>query len=252
VTLVLAYPGRRAIVMASDGQITGSSSRDTTRKINVLNDHCLWSGAGSSATLGRVEESMSEVKAPDRPLSELLPEIRRAVRDAMKEAVEFDYRASFEKDWQKLDDEHGADFVFAELRGGIPRILSVGSKAAVEWIDRPFCVGNGTKYAYSLLRKYQGTQLDEPHGALLAYCVLDVAISVADRGVGPPIDIWSITDPGYARYKEGQTQVLAREHRLLRQREVELLRDWPLGELSRHEARQPREPASEEPSEVPV
>jgi 20S proteasome alpha/beta subunit len=251
VTLVIAYPASQAVVMASDGQVTGTSSRDTTRKINVLNDHCIWSGAGATATLGQVEEAMASLSDRDLPLSELRNDIRAAVRDAMRQAIEFDYRSSFEKDWSKLDDDHGADFVFAELRDGRPRILSVSSKAQVAWMDRPYCVGNATKYAYSLLRKYEEAHLDAPRAALLSYCVVSVAISVASSGVGPPIDIWRITEGGCARYNYDQKEALARAQGRLRQRELALLRDWPLPELEEREER-PHPQASREPKGVPA
>jgi proteasome beta subunit len=83
--------------------------------------------------------------------------------------------------------------------------------------------GNGDLFAYALLQKYQGRSLTPEKAAILAYKVIEETIEVGAYGLGPPIDVWQITQAGVKRLAGEELVNLATAAHDLREREIQLL-----------------------------
>jgi len=222
-TLIVVLPATDGIVMASDGQVTAGMVRATGQKINFLNDRCLWAASGELALIQRVEERLNTLPR-NEPLLQLRDRICRIVKDCVTELLQLDFRTPF---FQQSPDNllrlHPGDFVFTEFAPS-PAVLHVLLNGTPEWIEgRPFASGGGDMFAYALLQKYQGLALDMHRASLLAYKVLEEAIAVGAYGLGPPIDIWQISNAGIMRLSESQKAALEDASRALREAEIRLL-----------------------------
>ncbi len=224
-TLILVLPTRDGIVMASDGQVTAGMVRATDQKIWPLNKHCLWAASGELALIQRVEERLRTLP-PDAPLEQLKDRICQIVKQSVTELLQLDFRTDFllqnPNDLLRL---HPGDFVFSECVSS-PSVLHVLINGTPEWIkNRPFASGSGDLFAYALLQKYQGLDLDMNTGAVLAYKVLEEVIAVGSYGLGPPIDIWQISSNSeIKRLSESEKAALEDASRALRLAEIELLK----------------------------
>jgi hypothetical protein len=222
-TLILVLPTRDGIVMASDGQVTAGMVRTTGQKILPLNDRCLWAASGELALIQRVEERLKTLP-PNDPLTILRDQICLIIKQCVTELLQLDFRTDLlPQDPNRLLQLHPGDFVFAEC---VPNraVLHVLVNGTAEWItNRPFASGSGDLFAYALLQKYQGLELDMEKGALLAYKVLEEAIDVGAYGLGPPIDIWKISNSGIKQLNDSEKAALEDASRTLRQYEIELL-----------------------------
>jgi 20S proteasome alpha/beta subunit len=223
-TLILVLPTRDGIVMASDGQVTAGMVRTTGQKIWRLNKRCLWAASGELALIQRVGERLRTLP-PDASLQQLRDDICQIVKECVTELLRLDFRTGFlPQDPDVLLRLHPGDFVFAEFISS-PAVLHVLLNGTPEWItERPFASGTGDMFAYALLQKYQGCDLDMGKASLLAYKVVEEAIAVGSWGLGPPIDIWHITSGGIKRLSEEDRAALQDASRTLRQAEVELLK----------------------------
>ncbi len=83
--------------------------------------------------------------------------------------------------------------------------------------------GNGDLFAYALLRKYLGQPLNLERAAILAYKVIEETIEVGAYGLGPPIDLWQVSDAGVKNLAAAETADLADAARKLRELEIRLL-----------------------------
>jgi proteasome beta subunit len=223
VTLILVLPTRDGIVMASDGQLTTGMVRATVQKIMCLNERCLWAASGELALIQRVEERLKTLPSNDS-LPVLRDQICWIVKQCVTELLHLDLRTGFlSQDPNLLLQLHPGDFVFAECVAA-PAVLHVLVNGTPEWItNRPFASGSGDMFAYALLQKYQGLELEMEKGALLAYKVLEEAINVGAYGLGLPIDIWKICNSGVKQLNEGEKAALEDASRTLRQYEIKLL-----------------------------
>jgi 20S proteasome alpha/beta subunit len=222
-TLILVLPTRDGIVMASDGQVTAGMVRTTGQKILRLNDRCLWAASGELALIQRVEERLKILPSNDS-LQQLRDRICEIVKQCVTELLQLDFRTAFLLQNPKaLLELHPGDFVFAECTP-VPAVLHVLLNGTPEWIaSRPFASGSGGLFAYALLQKYQGLDLNMEQGALLAYKVLEEAIAVGAYGLGPPIDIWKISNSGVKQLNGSEKAALEDASRTLREGEIQLL-----------------------------
>lgn len=117
------------------------------------------------------------------------------------------------------------DFVFVEYLEK-PNILHITLDGTPEWIvNRPFVSGIGDVFAYALLRKYQDLfpiKVDLQKGALLAFKIIEEVIEVVSVGVGPPIDIWQVTQSGIKNFSEVEISDLKNSAQNLREKEINL------------------------------
>ena len=222
-TLILALPTYDGIVMASDSQVTAGMVRATDQKILRLNESCLWAASGELALIQRVEERLNMLPRSSS-LQQLKDQICQIVNQCVTELLQLDFRTRFlPQDPNVLLQLHPGDFVFAEFVSS-PSILHILINGTPEWIkNRPFASGSGDMFAYALLQKYQGLELDMDRGAILAYKVLEEAIAVGAYGLGPPIDIWKISNSGVKKLSDSEKAALEDASRALRQAEIELL-----------------------------
>jgi proteasome beta subunit len=223
-TLILVLPAREGIVMASDSQLTTGMVRSTGQKIWRLNERCLWAASGELALIQRVEERLKTLP-PTASLQELRDHICQIVKECVTQLLQLDFRTGFlPQDPNLLLQLHPGDFVFAELAPS-PAVLHILLNGTPEWIkDRPFASGSGDMFAYALLQKYHGFDLDINKASLLSYKVLEEAIAVGSYGLGPPIDIWQISRDGIKQLSESEKAALEDASRTLRQAEIELLK----------------------------
>jgi 20S proteasome alpha/beta subunit len=222
-TLILVLPTRDGIVMASDGQVTAGMVRTTGQKIWRLNDRCLWAASGELALIQRVEERLKILPSNDS-LQQLRDKICEIVKQCVTELLRLDFRTDFlPSDPDLLLKLHPGDFVFAEYEPS-PAVLHVLVNGTPEWIaSQPFPSGSGDLFAYALLQKYQGLDLNMEKGALLAYKVLEEAIAVGAYGLGPPIDVWKISNSGVKQLNGSEKAALEDASRTLREGEIQLL-----------------------------
>jgi 20S proteasome alpha/beta subunit len=222
-TLILAIPAADGLVMASDGQITVGEVRTPGKKIHSLNERAAWAGAGELALVQRVAERLGTLPL-DSPLANLRDQIGHLIKQAVTELIQMDFRTQFlPPDPDRLLQLHVADFVFVEFARR-PEMLHLSSLASPEWIeDRPFVAGNGDLFAYALLQKYLGQSLSLKNASILAYKVIEETIAVGAYGLGPPIDVWQITQDGVRNLGADETTVLADAARDLRNKEISLL-----------------------------
>ncbi|RLB04007.1 MAG: hypothetical protein DRG83_05815 [Deltaproteobacteria bacterium] len=221
-TLILVIPARDGIVMASDGQITSGMVRTTGEKIQLLNERCVWAASGELALIQRVEERIGMLP-PNEPLVNLRDQIAQIVKQSVTELLNLDFRTPFfQKSPNDLLRLHPGDFVFAEFSPN-PGILHITVNGTPEWIkDRSFASGNGDLFAYALLQKYKGIDLDIERASVLAYKVIEEAIEVGAYGLGPPVHIWQLNENGVRQLNESQIARISDTANMLRQAEIEL------------------------------
>jgi proteasome beta subunit len=222
-TLVLAVPAVDGVVMASDGQVTTGLVRAPGKKIFPLGERAAWAAAGELALIQRVAERLQSLPA-NRSLVRLRDEIGQVIKQCITELIQLDFRASFfAQDPETLLKLHPADFVFAEF-DQVPQILHITVDGVPEWIvEASFAAGSGDLFPYALLRKYQGKNINLERAQVLAYKVMEEAIAVDAYGLGPPIDVWRITEAGARNLSEAEKEVLTEAARKLREAEVNLL-----------------------------
>ncbi|MBT9145655.1 MAG: hypothetical protein DDT42_01530 [candidate division WS2 bacterium] len=214
-TIILAFPVKDGLLIASDSQITSGIVRTTGKKIKKLNDQCLWSASGELALIQRVEEGLTALSTVNQPLSVLRDNLSKKIRECV---VAFHTLVGGRP--------ITGDFVFVEYTDK-PNILHVTLDGTPEWIaGRPFVSGIGDVFTYALLRKYQGLfpdKIDMQKGSLLAFKVIEEVIDVVSVGVGPPIDIWQLMTNGIKNLNESEITALEDASHGLREAELKLL-----------------------------
>jgi len=229
-TLIVGLRAKNGVILASDGQVTDGYVRSTTTKVKQLNSCTLWSASGELALIQRVEEHIGALPDREQPLSNLRDSLAQAVRRAVEGLILLDFRTQFmgnrAADLLAL---HPGEFVFAEWRqtqaGGKGRLLHIKANGTTEWIEeRPYAIGTGALFAYALLNKYEGVDLDRSMAELLALKVVGEAINVGSWGLGPPIDIWRVSANGVARLDDAQIADLKYAADALREEELDIFR----------------------------
>jgi 20S proteasome alpha/beta subunit len=223
-TLILGMPTDEGIVLASDGQLTSGEVRASGQKLFRLNQYCAWGASGELALIQRVQEFIATMP-PTQPLEQLRDQLANGIKQAVTILLQLDFRTQFfQGNPQALLDLHPGDFVFVESRTN-PKILHITSFGTPEWVDRPFASGNGAKFAYALLQKYQLSTVNIEQASLLAYKVIEEAIAVGAYGLGPPINIWHVTQNGIVPVEGPRLAALEDAAKSLRQSELELLQN---------------------------
>lgn len=221
-TLVLAVPAMDGVVLASDSQVTAGAVRRRERKVRPFNDHCLWSAAGDLALIQRVEEGVAAIQV-NEPLHQLRDQIASVVRQMVDTLLQLDFRTKFVHDNPDLMLQlHPGDFVLVEYLDAA-RILNIRSDGTSLWVrNSAYPTGNGDLFAYALLQKFEAVipKLSVAKAGLLAYRVIEEVIQVGSYGVGPPIDVWQITQDGIENLSEEKIVGLADTSKLLRDAEL--------------------------------
>lgn len=220
-TLILAIPASDGMVMASDGQVTAGMVRWPSKKIKRLNNLCVWGASGELAFIQRVEEGIS-TSPNEQSLPNLRDNLAGVVRQSVAALLQLDFRTQFcQGNPDILLQLHPGDFIFTEYRSS-PRILHITANGTPEWIGVPFASGLGAPFAHALLQRYQGVTFEVSKAALLAFKVIEEAIEVGAYGLGPPIDVWQITQQGVKNYSEAELAALVDASRTLREAEIQI------------------------------
>ncbi len=213
-TIVLAIPTTDGIILASDSQITAGQLRTRGKKIKKLNENCIWGASGRGSLIQRVEEKLDNLPRKNNSLAEIRDDLSKAIKECVKELFNMD---------QQLPSE---DFVFVDYQKG-PRILHIDTNGTPEWIDTGvFGIGIGRSFVHTLLEKYHElvpNKINVEKGALLAFKVIEEAIEVGAYGLGPPIDIWCITNSMIKNFSVTEVDNLRDKCLKLRKDEMDLL-----------------------------
>lgn len=230
-TLILAIPTDKGVVLASDSQVTSGPVRATSEKLFKLNTHCAWAGAGELALIQRVAEIIGAVSAT-QPLKDLRDQLANTVKQCVNGLLQLDFRTPFfQGDPEKLLSLHPGDFIFVECRSK-PVILHITSFGTPEWAERPYAIGSGNLFAYALLQKYQGVKLSLEQASILAFKVIEEAIEVGSWGLGPPIHIWHIASTGINELDDNHLAAFQDTAKILREGEIQLLVKSPKNDIS--------------------
>ena len=213
-TIILAIPAKDGVVLASDGQITYADDiRDTGKKIVQLSKKCLWAASGRGALIQRVQEKLSAFPEKENPLEGLRDILAPTIKNCVNELFQLDQQPPQES------------FVFVEYMDK-PRILQVVVTGTPEWITTgPFAIGIGRMFAHALLQKYADlfpAKIDVKKASLLAYKIIEESIAVGGWGLGPPIDIWQVTQNGAKSYSEEEMAALEETYLGLKKAEIEM------------------------------
>ncbi|MDP2924430.1 MAG: hypothetical protein Q8O30_12065 [Candidatus Omnitrophota bacterium] len=225
-TLILSIPAKEGIVIASDSQVTSGQVRWQEKKIKQLNEKCLWSASGELALIQRFEEFVQQLPNRNQPLNNIRDSLSEIVKKAVTILLQQDFRTQFLQapglppNPEVLLQLHPGDFMFVEWRGN-PKILHLLANGTTEWINKPFASGSGGPFAYALLQKYQGYIYNLQKASLLAYKVLEESIEVGSWGLGPPIDIWQVSETGIKNLNEDEIAKLADASKVLREIEIQ-------------------------------
>lgn len=221
-TLILSVQATDGIVFGSDSQVTAGPVRYTSEKIFELNKHALWAGSGEVAVIQRMEEQLLALPESGRPLAALRDTLSNAVSTIVRQMLQNDFRTGFlPPDPEALLTMHRADFLFAEICEGKPRVLHLLPNGTTEWIRGPFAAtGNGDLFAHALLKKFESTPLTLLPAKVLAYKTIEEAIEVGAYGLGPPIRLWTITPNGASRIGPEELAAIDDAARVLRENEV--------------------------------
>ena len=198
-TLIVALPVNEGVVLASDSQLTMGVVRATGSKIYRLNKSCVWSASGELAPIQRVGEELGGLST-DRPLQECRTSIAQAVRQAVTNLLQEDFRTQYlSASSDALLNLHQGDFVFAECTEMATHVLHMSHNGTSEWVEhRPLASGSGNLFAYALLGKYDLTKVSLEMAKVLAVKVIQEAIDVGAYGLGPPVEMYQLV-PGEAR-----------------------------------------------------
>ncbi|MBS1993456.1 MAG: hypothetical protein JSS83_23235 [Cyanobacteria bacterium SZAS LIN-3] len=226
-TLVIAIPTDNSIIFASDSQVTIGDVRATASKIYKLNENCLWSASGDLGLIQRVREQIDQLPNKQEPLVALRDTIAGFIKQTVTALVNMDFRSQFMgNSAENLLKLHLADFLFVECYDQKkPQVLHIVITGTTEWVENRFAAtGNGQSFALALLQKYSQTTLTTETAKLLAYKVIEESIQIGAYGLGPPIDVYSITwDKGARQADESERAGLEDAARMLRWAELELL-----------------------------
>lgn len=204
-TLIIALACENGIVVASDGQATGSSAggpiRMPVRKIFEINKHVLFGAAGS---VGIIQRSRDIIQSFSEKLEkgwnyELMEEIRKGLFAIYKNEIERHRDFYTDTPHEDIKNAPVADVLLCNLfiKENKPQkiIWYIAPDCSDEMLDEIGygCCGIGDVFAHTLLKNYLVKELDIEKGKLVAYRVIKEAIEIGAYGLGEPIDIWVIT-----------------------------------------------------------
>jgi 20S proteasome alpha/beta subunit len=203
VTLVLALACSEGLVLAADGQstigTTGQPVKMATDKLNLPWRNVAWSAAGQVALMQRLEKEFGKTcQHPNTFEKKTVAEIRQKVTSAVVASV----RPVVLQQFVQVKGQAPADtaFLFVGYASDGPFIVEVAQTFLDhDHIGVGYCaIGSGDifpYYALAVLKHYGVQDRSLPEAKLIAYRVLEDAISVAAFGIGEPISMIEIPKP---------------------------------------------------------
>lgn len=230
-TLIVGLNCADGLVIASDSQATflipGQPVSQTETKLwQVRDTPIIW---GVSGHVGLQQKIGLELEAMDpgllgQSISRLRPRLVRVIVPILKQAAaDFVNLPSPERVPPSC-----ADLLICGYTAGERWILEIERGGADEQHEhRGMCaIGSGSALAYyamESLRHHDVAQRNVFHGQVIAYRVLDAAIRAAAFGLGPPVQMWVITDKGAEQLSEVRLREIEHTVGLWKHIEVETL-----------------------------
>jgi 20S proteasome alpha/beta subunit len=195
-TLVLALHSTEGIVLASDSQMTFTTSgqhvRADTHKIQCPWKNVAWGASGNVGVIQRIEQGLQR-KYPrqdafDRKtVAELRSLLSQDVAKIVRPLATDQYLNMPERPWQ-------TDVLFAGYAQGDPFIVSVEANLVeTDHMPTGFCaIGSGDVFAYAGLSHFEVKGRSLYEAKLIAHRVLSDAIKVAAYGLGEPVEMIEI------------------------------------------------------------
>lgn len=199
-TLVLALRCRDGVVLASDGQATtdaaGQPTRQPVRKLFDVGGRVAWGAAGS---VGLQQTLLDALAEREREL--VAGHSKRALRRRLTETV-IPIQQQALRDFVGHPGSHPPDLacIFCWFERGEARILSIPRTGSDHQLhDRHSAVGTGDIFADFAMTSvaHLGTvTLSLEQAKMVAYKAVSDAIDVAAIYLGPPIQMYVVTDDG--------------------------------------------------------
>lgn len=203
-TIVIALRAVDGLVMASDSQSTEStgSVRGTTEKLFPLTTRALCGGSGDGQVLTEIRHELESV-------SDFLcnaPNIGQALVSRSKGILETHYANYTRVPGIATTPPIASLLACGYKASGQPWIVEVDYTSHYTFYEGKgfHAIGSAAGFAQlgnALLSHYRVTERPLRWGLVVAHRVIDAAIRTSAQGVGPPIQMWSVTP------SEGPTQV---------------------------------------------
>ncbi len=204
-TLALTIIARDGIVLASDSQMTFSTSgqpvRAPTEKLYTPWSNVAWSASGNVGIIQRVEHELTrKFGRPDtfsgrKTIIDTRKEIARSVTQTVRDIVKDQYQQVANlPGWETT-------FLFAgyALHGADAQPFLLGVEPNGIEADHTsvgYCaIGSGDIFAYASIAHFDVRQRSLYESKLIAHRVLRDAIQVAGFGLGEPVQMVEITAP---------------------------------------------------------
>jgi 20S proteasome alpha/beta subunit len=230
-TLILAIASKDGLVLASDSQATFSTSgqevKGPTEKLYCPWTNVAWGASGHGGVIQHVEEALRQGLMPATRFEKHdRARVRKALADAVAGAIR-PLLTSRMLNLPGVTPPH-TGYLFTGYATDGPFLLEVGA----DLLDQEHlragqgyaAIGSGDIFPYFALASLAHFRVGERHLAeakLVAYRVIEDAISVAARGLGPPVQMVEV--------KQGQGPGAPARARKLPPDEIKILQDQVLG-----------------------
>lgn len=199
-TLILALHSTEGIVLASDSQMTFTTSgqhvRTDTHKIECPWTNVAWGASGNVGVIQRVEQGLKKRFPRDNAFErksaiELRTELTAEVAKIVRPLVIDQYVNVPDRPWN-------TDFLFAGYAQGHPYLLTIESNMVdTDHMPTGFCaIGSGDIFAYAGLSHFRVKERSLSEAKLIAHRVLGDAIKVAAFGLGGPVEMIEVAVAG--------------------------------------------------------
>jgi 20S proteasome alpha/beta subunit len=209
-TVVLALRCQDGAVLASDSQGTeADDTKSAVQKVFQLSDSAVWAGSGSGAVLSAIQSTFEGARAA----LDKSPNVPNSMRSLVIPVL----KAEYEKFVAPPDMFKGmvgggplVDVVACGLQAGVPWIVEVDRHGTLtDYTDKGrHAVGSGAGFAQmasALLSHYDLGARPIAWGKAAAFRAINAVIQTSASGVGPPIQMWTVTaDEGVRRLEDDE------------------------------------------------
>jgi proteasome beta subunit len=210
-TVILALKCANGLVVASDNQSTEDIGvRGRAKKIFRISDKIVWGGSGFSNVISDLHatyvSSASSIDAADDPSD--------MVRSLSFPVLQKHYDHFIQPPGEELQSPATCGIVCGISASHEPFILEVAPTGMVtHYGDNGFCViGSGGAFAgmaNALLAHFDLPNKDVSTGQLVAFRVTNAVIQASAHGVGPPVQLWTISvDEGAVEIDVNELKVI--------------------------------------------
>lgn len=207
-TLVLALHSTEGIVLASDSQVTFTTSgqhvRSDMHKIQCPWKNVAWARPGTSASSS---EWRKVTTGSSRGLTHSPEEVRPTLSKQLTDEVTHVLRPLVVEQYLNVPDRPwNTDFLFAGFAQGNPFIVTVETNLVdTDHMPTGFCaIGSGDIFAYAGLSHFEVRERSLLEAKLIAHRVLSDAIKVAAFGLSGPVEMIELALEGDGLHCDGK------------------------------------------------